>query len=123
MRNMFRPGLAALAGLFSGLQIALERNAGALKALGGAAQTEKRRAKRRRQAARRAKWAAHFRSPAGRLDDLGLPHNSSGDKLRRQAAQGRVGLPAAGRRSPLLSWAAMRTAGRAAQPKSKRAAY
>lgn len=68
------------------------------------------KARRAARAARLAAWT----------DAIGMPHGRSGDKLRRRAASGSVGL--AGRRSPLLSWAAGLAGKRARLPRSKRGA-
>lgn len=99
--------------------------AGAMAAFAGAAQTAagsfdglRRALHIGRPGEGKARRAAYAAQNAVRLDQAGMWHGRSGDKLTRKAQSGTVGIR--GRRSALLSWASQRTARRASLPRSKR---
>lgn len=98
---------AAMAGIVARMQGAISVFKGTGKAVShGVPGSGK--ARRAARAARLAAWT----------DGVGMPHGSSGDKLRRKAMRGSIGLP--GRRSPLLSWAAGLAGKRASRARPKR---
>lgn len=111
MRNMFSAKSALMAG--------------AMAAFAGAAQTAVESFDGLRRALRvgrpgegKARRAAYAAKRDVRLDQAGMWHGRSGDKLARRAQRGEIGIR--GRRSALLSWASQRTARRASLPRSKR---